>query len=177
MTSLETNPVIVRSAQAGDGPALLRFITDLQNAEHGMHDTRVAGTPGFARAYLRRIEARALANAGAILVAADRSGRGGGHGIIGFAAGWIERVDNVAETEDSNVFGYVSDLYVVPARRGERIAGLLLVALEAHLARSGVRRLRIGLLAGNAAACAAYRRHGFGPYELVLEKRLGLPPP
>jgi hypothetical protein len=68
MTSLETNPVIVRSTQAGDGPALLRFITDLQNAEHGMHDTRVAGTPGFAQAYLRRIEARALANAGAILV-------------------------------------------------------------------------------------------------------------
>jgi ribosomal protein S18 acetylase RimI-like enzyme len=177
MTDLETNSVIVRSAQAEDGPALLRSITDLQNAEHGMHDTRVVGTPEFARAYLRRIEARARANAGAILVASTRSGRSGSHEIVGFAAGWIERVDNVAETEDSNVFGYISDIYVVPARRGERIAGLLLAALEEHIARSGVRRVRIGLLAENAAAYAAYCRHGFRPYELVLEKRLGPPPP
>lgn len=177
MTGFETASVIVRSARAGDGPALLRAIADLQNAERAMHDTRVAGMPEFARAYLRRIEARALADAGAVLVAADRSGRGGGRGIVGFAAGWVERVENVAETEDSNVLGYVSDVHVVPARRGERIAGLLLAALEERLARNGVRRLRIGLLAGNAAACAAYHRHGFRPYELVLEKRLGVPPP
>lgn len=178
MTGFETASVIVRSARAGDGPALLRAIADLQNAERAMHDTRVAGTPEFARAYLRWIEARALADAGAVLVAADRSGRGGGgRGIVGFAAGWVERVENVAETEDSNVFGHVSDVHVVPARRGERIAGLLLAALEERLARSGVRRLRIGLLAGNAVACAAYHRHGFRPYELVLEKRLGPLPP
>jgi hypothetical protein len=36
-----------------------------------------------------------------------------------------------------------------------------------------VTRLRIGALANNDSALRAYRKHGFEPYEVTLEKKLG----
>jgi ribosomal protein S18 acetylase RimI-like enzyme len=35
-----------------------------------------------------------------------------------------------------------------------------------------VARIRIGVLASNDSAIRAYRKQGFDPYEMVLEKRL-----
>ena len=160
--------VVVRAAETTDTPLLRHLIADLQRLERAMHDTRVESSSEFARAYLRQIEQRTSTGAGIIVVAASC----GSAEIVGFGAGWIETVEDVAETEDSNVFGYISDLYVVPERRGERIAATILQALEDHLSRSGINRLRIALLASNAAALSAYRRYGFASYELILEKRL-----
>ena len=169
MPDLIPPSVVVRVAETTDAPTLLRLIADLQNFERAMHDTRVVSSPSFARAYLHQVEQRTSTGAGIIVVAEGR----GSADIVGFGAGWIETVEDVAEIEDSNVFGYISDLYVVPDRRGKRIAGLILTALEEHLSSSGVTRLRIASLAENAAALASYRRHGFGPYEVILEKRIG----
>jgi ribosomal protein S18 acetylase RimI-like enzyme len=51
---------------------------------------------------------------------------------------------------------------VRPAGPGDR------VALRAAL----VDMQAIGVLASNDSAIRAYRKHGFDPYEMVLEKRL-----
>ena len=91
--------------------------------------------------------------------------------FAGYAAGWVEEDDTLAETPDSNRYGYVFDCYVIPAKRGLGIAGKLLTAVEAHLWTTGVSRIRIGSLATNLAALQAYRRHGFVAYEMILEKR------
>jgi ribosomal protein S18 acetylase RimI-like enzyme len=112
------------------------------------------------------IERRA-ADSGAVLVA-DTQGI-----FAGFAAGWVEQDDNIAETADSNRFGYISDICVMPAYRGQRIALRLLDNLEQHLRRAGVTRLRIASLATNAAARATYERGGFVPYEIIYEKSMG----
>ena len=61
----------------------------------------------------------------------------------------------------------------MPEARGLRIAGRLLDALEDHLARFGITRLRLSALAENTAARATYDRAGFERYEIVYEKRLG----
>jgi hypothetical protein len=45
--------------------------------------------------------------------------------FAGFAAGWIVEEENLAETADSNRAGYVSDICVMPAYRGHRVAGEL----------------------------------------------------
>lgn len=76
------------------------------------------------------------------------------------------------ETADSNVHGYVNDIYVVPERRGSGLAQALLRAAEDHLASTGITRVRINVLAANAMARRAYEKHGFEPYEVMYEKRL-----
>jgi ribosomal protein S18 acetylase RimI-like enzyme len=89
---------------------------------------------------------------------------------VGFASGWIERTKNLSETADSNCFGYISDICVLPSYRGQGIAGLLLDALGKRLSGAGATRVRIGTLAANQLARAAYERAGFTPYEVVYEK-------
>jgi ribosomal protein S18 acetylase RimI-like enzyme len=63
--------------------------------------------------------------------------------FVGFAAGWVEQDDNIAETADSNRFGYISDICVMPAYRGQRIALRLLdkTASAPHLGHSPSDRL------------------------------------
>jgi ribosomal protein S18 acetylase RimI-like enzyme len=104
---------------------------------------------------------------GAILVAV-RDGT-----FVGFVAGWVEQTHNIGEAPESNRFGYISDICVMPEFRGERVAGRLLEAIEHHLKRTGVTRLRVSGLAANAAARASYRRAGFDPYEIIYEKWIG----
>jgi ribosomal protein S18 acetylase RimI-like enzyme len=101
---------------------------------------------------------------GAVLVAES------GGSFVGFVAGWIEQAENIGETPDSNRFGYVSDICVMPAFRGQRIAAQLLDGIEQYLSRTGVTRLRINALAVNAPAQASYEHAGFAPYEILYEK-------
>lgn len=155
----------MRRADERDRDRLVAAIADQQDYEGALHDTRRPGAE-IAEAYLAEIRELAAANHGAIFVA-EISGD-----FAGYAAGWVAQETNMEETPDSNRYGYVSDAYVVPQRRGQGVVGRLLEALETHLRKTGVTRLRIGVLANNASALRAYRKHGFQPYEAVLEKKL-----
>lgn len=156
--------ITVRPVVLADHGALRVAIIDLQEYERALHDSRRAGLT-IADAYVADLVERTAARRGLIVVAEE------GGGFAGYAAGWVQEDDTLAETPDSNRYGYVVDCYVVPAKRGLGIAGKLLGAVEAHLWRQGVTRIRIGSLATNLAALQAYRRQGFMPYEVVLEKR------
>jgi ribosomal protein S18 acetylase RimI-like enzyme len=103
---------------------------------------------------------------GAVLVA-ERDGA-----FAGFP-GWIAQENNIEETPDSNCFGLISDMCVLPPFRGRSIASTLLDVLTGHLAAGGVSRIRLGVLAANTAARAAYERSGFTPHEIVYEKIVG----
>jgi ribosomal protein S18 acetylase RimI-like enzyme len=104
---------------------------------------------------------------GLVLVAKDEDD------FVGFAAGWIEHEENVAETSESNRFGFISDICVLSDYRGKRIANQLLEAIIAHFASAGIARVRLGVLAANRSARLAYERAGFQPYEMIYEKTIG----
>jgi ribosomal protein S18 acetylase RimI-like enzyme len=160
-----SDPVTIRQAGAADRPQLLRAVIELQDHERRLHATRLPSAE-IADAYLAWLESRAL-DSGAILVA-EIEGR-----FAGFASGWIEQDDNIAETPDSNRFGLISDICVMPAYRGRHIAAGLLAGLEQHFDAAGVTRLRIASLAVNRAARTCYERAGFAPYEILYEKPIG----
>jgi ribosomal protein S18 acetylase RimI-like enzyme len=160
-----TPNVTIRTATDHDWPALLAAITDLQDYERTIHDTRRPGRE-IAEAYLDSLMASVTANAGSLLIAEA------GGAFAGFAACWVKQEDVVAETEESNRYGYISDTFVMPALRGCGIAGHLIRAAEVQLRATGVTRLRISVLAANRSAQRAYSKSGFEPYELTLEKRL-----
>lgn len=155
----------LRDATAADRAWLLEAVAALNDHERALHDTRRPGA-AIAAAYLATIERAIDEDSGSIVLAV------GPDGPVGYAAFRIERHDNPAETADSNVFGYVSDVYVAPAARGRGVAGLLLAEAERRLRALGVTRLRLSSLAANAAAIRAYRKAGFADYEVTLEKRV-----
>jgi ribosomal protein S18 acetylase RimI-like enzyme len=103
---------------------------------------------------------------GLVLVAED------GDEFVGFAAGWIEDEENVAETSDSDRFGFISDICILSKYRGKRIANQLLEAIIAHFDSAGIRRFRVGVLAANRSGRLAYERAGFQPYEMIYKKTI-----
>ena len=118
----------------------------------------------IADAYLARLRQEVAEKRGAIFIA-ERNGV-----FAGFAVGWIIEREHIPESADSNRFGYLSDICVMPAYRRQRIAQRLLLALEQHFASAGITRFRLFTLAANASARAAYESAGFAPYEILYEK-------
>lgn len=152
--------IVLRDATPEDRPFLLSAIAALNDHERALHDTRLPGA-AIAEAYFASIDGK-----GPIVLAI------GADGPVGYMACRIETDDAPAETADSNVFGYISDVFVAPEARGRGIAGILVAEAERRLRPLGVTRLRLGSLAMNDQAIRAYRKAGFADYEVVLEKRL-----
>ncbi len=156
---------IIRPYREADRAAVIAAEIDLQEYERTLHDTRLPGA-AVMEAYFDQLQQQVAAQSGAILIAED-------HGrLLGLVTCVVAQDNVVAETADSNVHGYITDIYVVPDRRGSGLAQALLQAAEAHLAPTGVSRVRINVLAANAMARRAYEKHGFEPYEVMYEKRL-----
>jgi ribosomal protein S18 acetylase RimI-like enzyme len=158
--------IVIRPYRESDRAAVIAAEIDLQEYERTLHDTRLPGAAAVMEAYLDRLQLAVAAQSGAILVAED-AGR-----FLGLVACVVEQDDEVQETADSNVHGYITDIYVIPERRGSGLAQALLQAAEAHLAPTGASRVRINVLAANAMARRAYEKYGFAPYEVMYEKRL-----
>jgi len=154
--------LVIRPATPSDLPDLREAVVELQDYERRLHATRLPGEQ-IADAYVGWLQQQAE-KSGIVLVAEiDGS-------FAGFAAGWIVQADHIAESAEANRYGYLSDICVMPAYRGQRIAHQLLAAIEQHLGRSGITRLRLATLAANASARASYQSAGFVPYEIIYEK-------
>ncbi len=155
-------PVVIRPVTTADRPQLRRAIVELQEHERRQHATRLPGEE-IADVYLDWMLKQAETG-GAVLVAQSEGS------FVGFVAGWIGQTDAIGETADSKRFGYISDICVMPAYRGKRIAAQLLDEIEQYLRHGGIARLRINSLAVNSSARASYERAGFVPYEILHEK-------
>lgn len=152
MTS-DPDPLSVRLALPSDRLALRAAVAELHNVEGRLHDSRLPGEE-TADAYLAWMLAEA-ARDGAVFVA-----EAGGL-FAGFAAGWPVQESHIEEMPDSNRFGYISDVCVLPAFRGRRIVARLLEALEVRLSLNGIKRIRLSTLAANRAARTSYERLGY----------------
>jgi GNAT superfamily N-acetyltransferase len=82
------------------------------------------------------------------VVAADEDGRPVG-------CGGLRRLDAVT--------GEIKRMYVVPSRRGTRVAAAILAALEARARDAGWRQLRLETGDAQPDAVAFYRKHGYRP--------------
>jgi ribosomal protein S18 acetylase RimI-like enzyme len=156
--------VVIRPATPADLPNLRLAMVELQEHERRLHATTRLPGEQIADAYLERLRREVTEKHGVIFIA-ERDGV-----FAGFAVGWIVERDHIPESADSNRFGYLSDICVMPTYRRQRIARLLLAALERHLASAGISRFRLFTLAANASARATYESAGFAAYEILYEK-------
>ena len=157
--------IVLRDATSADRPFLLDAIAALNDHERALHDTRLPGAE-IAEAYFAKISAAITTDHGSIVVALSGDRR------VGYMACRVGTGDAVAETADSNRFGYISDVFVTSDTRGRGIAALLVAEAERRLRPYGVTRLRLSSLTNNDQAIRAYRKAGFSDYEVTLEKRL-----
>ena len=141
-------------------------IIDLQEVERAMADTRMPGIE-VADAYVEQLLKWIRERSGKIFVAKDKNR------FVGFVACGIEHHETVAETLDSNTYGYIVDAYVVPESRGKGVFKMLNAKAEEFLIQSDVVKLiRITVLAKNDAALRAYERVEYVPEEIILMKRV-----
>ena len=158
--------IAIRAYDGHDRTAVRRALTELQDYEVPLNDSRLPGEPTtgpYFEGLLRDLQE----HTGAMFVA-EVAGA-----IVGIAACLVVEDDLVQETPDSNRHGYVEAIFVDPRYRGQGVAQRLLVAAEQHLVTTGVTRLRINVLANHTKARRAYERYGFAPYEVMYERRIG----
>jgi ribosomal protein S18 acetylase RimI-like enzyme len=159
------NTIEIRSYEPTDRPVVLRALIALQNFEVPLHDTRLPGE-GTMEPYLNRM-LRDLSEGQGTIFLAELDGE-----FVGFVGCLVKEDDAVQETPDSNRYGYIVDIYVDPCHRSLGVAQRLLATAESHLAKTGVTRLRLNVLANNLTARRAYERYGFQQYEVLYEKRI-----
>jgi len=90
-------------------------------------------------------------------------------GLVGFVGFSLERGDY----ERDAVRGTVSNLFVVPERRGEGVGTALLDEAERTLRERGADRVALEALADNDRARSFYAARGYDPHRVELTKSLG----
>jgi len=157
--------VIIRDFDhSRDRTALRDCFVELQNYERQFEPGKPEGST-IAEAYLDRMLARCRQWDGQVFVA-EVAGQ-----LVGFACVWA-RVKPDEPDDDPSEYAFVSDLVVRSTCRRRGIGKELLSAAEGHARAHGARTLRLGVLAGNAAARRLYASAGFEEYEVELAKPL-----
>lgn len=143
---------------------LRECVIELQDFERRLDPRRPTGA-GCVDAYLPQMRQRCKRCHGKILVAE----------IDGEIAGYVLILTRVRseDVEDGELeYGLVADLVILERFRKMGFGKELLESAEAHARSSGVRWLRVGVLAGNQAAMNLYSAMGFSDSYLELEKDL-----
>ncbi len=154
----------IREAGAGDWGQVAELIWALNVYEQPISGDRRTDR-GAAVRYLAGMRRRVRRTRGQVLLA---GAPGEAFGVIA----WGEENDPVFVAPPVRRRAQVFDLVVAEQARRRGVGAALLRAVETEAAARGLRRLAIGVLAGNDAAEAAYRRFGFRTYALELIKPL-----
>jgi GNAT superfamily N-acetyltransferase len=157
--------VRIRTAEPADRDVLVRLIRALNTYEAGITGERLV-TQAAAEAYYRSLMERVAKQEGRILVAEAA-------GCIVGMLGLVVQEDQVFVREEVRRHGYVCDLVVDQDWRGRGIGRLLLAAAERCTREKGLRRLVIGVMAGNVGAERLYAELGFAVYAKAMMKPLG----
>ncbi len=154
--------VSIREREAGDRERLVDLFRQLNSHEDAIaHDRRT--DRAAAEDSLAFVEER-LAERGGIFLVAELAGEVAGLLVL------VYETDCIYIREARRRFAYIQDLVVDDRHRRHGIGRALMDAAEAAAKAAGCRRMVLGVLAGNAAALAAYDRQGYRPYAQDLEK-------
>ncbi|WP_411966781.1 GNAT family N-acetyltransferase [Haloferax sp. YSSS75] len=88
--------------------------------------------------------------------------------VLGFVMFEVE----MGTYEQDVTRGTVSNLFVRPDRRGEGVGSRLLEAAEDKLRDVGADVVSLDVMAANESARRFYRRHGYRPHRIELEKSM-----
>lgn len=88
--------------------------------------------------------------------------------VVGFVSFALER----GAYDGDEARGIVHNVYVAPDHRDRGIGGDLLAAAESALADAGASVVALEAMAANDGARRFYRRHGYAPHRVELEKRV-----
>lgn len=152
-------PVEIDAVEPLEVDALVDLWVDLA-ASQRTHGSHILPEPN--REAVRDTLARHAAVGG--MYAARR-----GDEVVGFVSVALER----GAYESDVRRGIVHNVYVTPERRGEGIGSDLLDAAEAALEDAGASTVTLETMAANESARRFYRRRGYTPHRVELEKPLG----
>lgn len=156
---------MIREARAGDQPALERMMLGLNLVEDAISGDRTTDAVSAANhmAYLQKC----VAEQGGCVLVAEAGGQ-----VVGFLIAFIEEDDGHYLKPEARRHGYISDLYVDKALRGQGVAGFLIAAAEERLKSEGISAVQIGVLAANRGALKLYEKQGYETRSIFLEKKL-----
>lgn len=146
----------IRLARHEDADALVEQWLDLAASQRA-HDSHVLAEEN--RSVARESVLRHVVG-DELLVAVERDE------LLGFVMFAVQTSDFAQDTTR----GLVRNIYVAPDHRSQGIGTALLEAAEAELTDRGVEHLVLEAMADNEAARRFYRRHGYAPHRVSLEK-------
>lgn len=155
----------IRPATPQDQAALAEQFLGLNLHEDGISHDRPTDLPGaeeclaVAWAAVRKSDGHALV--------AEIDGRVIGHLFMLYDDG------PVFVRPELRRHAHISDLFVRAEARGRGVAGALMAEAERLAVSAGMRRLSLGVLAGNHAAEALYDRLGFTARAHLMGKAIG----
>jgi ribosomal protein S18 acetylase RimI-like enzyme len=159
-----TGEVRIRTALLADREAAVGLIQALNVHEAALTDDRLVSRKA-AEAYYATLTERIARHDGRLLLA-EADGR-----VVGML-GLVVQDDQVFVREEVRQHGHVCDLVVDEAWRGRGIGRRLLAEAERCVRAKGLKRLFIGVLAGNDGAERLYREVGFAAYLTTMMKPL-----
>ncbi|MFQ3319762.1 MAG: ribosomal protein S18 acetylase RimI-like enzyme [Natronomonas sp.] len=148
--------VSIEAAESDDASAFADLWVDLaaDQRQHGSHLRPSANRGRIREAMLQHVVTDTV-------LLAERDGD-----IVGFVTFGRE-----SESFEQDVTrGLVHNIYVTAGHRGEGIGSALLAAAEETLAERGVDSVALQAMAANDEAREFYRRHGYDPHRIELEK-------
>lgn len=154
--------MIIRNSNYNDREAVIDLIWELNRFEFPISRDRVRDRAGAARCL--RDNDEAVRHSGGISIIADVDGQ-----IVGYLCLAVESIGNFVRDEVRRV-GFVRELIVAQTHRRGGIGQALLQEAENYCLSSGIRRLMLGVLAGNASAYSAYEKFGMKPYAIEMIK-------
>jgi len=89
----------------------------------------------------------------------------------GKLVGFVMFSTNASEYVQDCTQGTIENLYVRPGRRDEGVGSRLLAAAEKRLQDAGVDAITLEVMAANDDARRFYRRHGYSPHRVEMEKQ------
>ena len=148
--------VSIDPADGGEADRLADLWVDLADDQrrHRSHLRADANRPAIHETMLQHVVS------GTVLVARR------GDGVVGFVTFGTE---SGRYRQDARR-GMIHNIYVRPADRGVGIGSALLGHAEAALGAMGVDAVALQSMAANDAARSFYRRHGYAPHRIELEK-------
>ncbi|WP_225333829.1 GNAT family N-acetyltransferase [Halomicrobium urmianum] len=146
--------VVLADVDAADAVVDLWTALAADQLAHGSHIL-----PGENRATIREsVDRRLVADE---LLVARRDGA-----TVGFVMFTVE----CGRFEQDADRGIVENIYVTPAHRGCGVGSELLAAAERTLEERGVDAVALDVMADNESARRFYRRHGYEPHRVQMEK-------